>query len=110
MFVGDANALQLAIFSGDLGVFHSLVSTGADLEARLPYFQNQTPLHLAVEFLEVDMVKLLIEAGADVRATFDQVSVVSSKFAEIRSLGGENLKMQLTAFHQVRSRVRFWCS
>ena len=107
MCVEDANALQIAIFSGDIGVFHSLVAAGADLETRLPYFQNQTPLHLAVEFLEVDMVELLIEAGADVSATFDQVSVASSKFAEVRSLGGENLNMQLTAFHQVRSRVRF---
>ena len=49
---------------------YDLIAAGADLEARVSKKKNHTALHLAVELLSVEMVKMLVEAGADVNATF----------------------------------------
>ena len=61
----------MAISANELAVAHDLIATGADLEARVSKRKNHTALHLAVELLRVEMVKMLIEAGADVNATLN---------------------------------------
>ena len=58
----------MAAITGDLGVCQILVGAGADLEAYTSAKEKKTPLHFAVERLHVDIVKLLVEAGADVNA------------------------------------------
>ena len=63
--------LHLAIFANDFALVRDLVATGAPLEDRLRLLENHTPLHLAAELFRVDMVRLLVEAGADVNAQLD---------------------------------------
>ena len=61
-------ALHFSCLFGDFGVARPLVAAGADLNKRTEEFEK-TALHLAIEFLFVDLVRLLVEAGADVTAT-----------------------------------------
>ena len=67
----DQSALQMAILTNEYDVVHDLVAAGADLEERVSQLERITPLHRAIEFLRVDMVRLLVEAGADVDAKLD---------------------------------------
>ena len=59
--------LQWAILNADLGVFRSLVAAGANLEARRNHL-GPTALQSAVQLLNVEMTKILVDAGADVNA------------------------------------------
>lgn len=56
--------LLTAAWDGDAPRVRELVALGADVEC----FDNNgnTPLHLAIENLKLDVVRVLIEAGADV--------------------------------------------
>lgn len=58
------NELLTAAWEGDAQRVKELVALGADLES-LDKLGN-TPLHLAIENLNVEVVRVLIEAGADV--------------------------------------------
>ena len=61
--------------SGEFDVARDLVCTGASLEDRLEGNENHTPLHLAVLFLQVDLLRLLVEAGADVNSQLDVATI-----------------------------------
>ena len=52
-----------AAFDGDLATIRRLLAEGVDLEACND--MGQTPLHLAIENGNVEVVKFLLEAGAD---------------------------------------------
>ena len=60
--------LHYACLYGDLGVAICLVGAGADLEQRTRG-PDMTALHIAIEQVNVDLVRLLVEAGANVHST-----------------------------------------
>ena len=78
MYLKGATALHMAAITGDLGVCRILVGAGADLEAHTSGEEQKTPLHFAVERLHVDIVELLLEAGADVNA---EVTLIHRNFS-----------------------------
>jgi ankyrin repeat protein len=59
--------LLAAAKKGDAATVKSLLSKGADVNAKTRY--NQTPLMLAAQQGYVEIVKILLEAGADVNVT-----------------------------------------
>ena len=60
-------ALHYSCLFGDFGVSKCLVGAGADLERRMAD-PKMTALHIAIEQVNVNLVQLLVEAGADVNA------------------------------------------
>ena len=67
-YVDHATALHMASITGDRQLCQVLVGAGADLDSYTSRPEQKTPLHFAVELLHVDIVELLVEAGADVNA------------------------------------------
>jgi ankyrin repeat protein len=65
------NALLEAAEKGDLPEVKRLLAGGADKDARRK-FDGWTPLHLAAWKNHVDVVRCLLEAGADKNAKNDQ--------------------------------------
>ena len=91
----------MAVTTGDVKVLQRLVLAGANVEARIqgPFCQNLTPLHLAVELLNVDAVNVLVSAGASVSSTF-HCGCTQSPFEEIRALGSDT-RLCVSTLHQV---------
>ena len=98
----------MAISANELAVVRDLIATGADLEAHVSKRKNHTPLHLAVELLRVDMVKMLIEAGVDINATFhlDMYKPDSPRTSWAVSCCG---KSEVRPLHQVISVIDLFC-
>jgi ankyrin repeat protein len=57
-----SEALAQASFDGDLNLVASLLRAGADINARGNCW---TPLHAAIENMQAEVVRYLLEAGAD---------------------------------------------
>ncbi|CAH2328361.1 NF-kappa-B inhibitor alpha [Pelobates cultripes] len=66
--------LHLAAIHGFLAIVESLISVGADIDAQEPC-NGRTALHIAVDLQNANLVKLLLEKGADVnRVTYQGYS------------------------------------
>ena len=104
-----ATALHITSNNGDVTTFHRLVAAGADLEARVTNTESQTALHFAVEFLNVDEVKVLVEAGADVNALMGSVSCSFPGTPREKSFGakeGRGGQLSLRPLHRVSVQYR----
>ncbi|KAI0173429.1 ankyrin repeat-containing domain protein [Hypoxylon sp. FL1284] len=67
---------QTAIITGDKQTIQCLVDTGADLNALIPnrrgfLGRDAAPLHIAGQLADLGIVRLLLDAGADVRLAAD---------------------------------------
>ena len=62
-------ALQLACFFGHPPIVHRLLDAGADLHAVARNGMRIQPLHAAVAARKLEIVQMLVAAGADVNAT-----------------------------------------
>ena len=58
-----------AITMGDAALCKALIEAGADIEARMPSINAETPLMMACCSGDAAIVKLLLDAGADMAAT-----------------------------------------
>ena len=98
----------MAIAADELAVVRDLIATGADLEACVSKRKNHTPLHLAVELLRVEIVKMLIEAGVNINATFhvDMYKPDTPRFSWAVSCYG---KSKVRPLHQVISVIDLFC-
>ena len=57
-----------AAYNGSVADVQVALDAGADVNASTPDPFRDTPLHIAVEYGDLDIVKLLITKGADVNA------------------------------------------
>jgi ankyrin repeat protein len=64
----DPSVLIAAVDSGDPALVRWLLDRGADVNVRYPGRSRQTALHNAAWNGDLDMVRLLVEAGADLHA------------------------------------------
>lgn len=66
-FLVYSSSLHKAVSMGDvIGIQNMLETDGVDLEVVNQY--NQTPLHLAASMLNAEILKILVSAGANVKA------------------------------------------
>lgn len=89
----DESALMLAIKNGNLRMTETLVNAGASVN-RIEKFHNQTPLIYAAAGGHIEIVKLLLAKGADVKPrslyTDWPSQVTSEPRVQYRSVGGLN--------------------
>ena len=78
------------------------MAAGAPLEDRLGYSENHTALHLAVELLDANAVRVLIEAGADVNSQLDLELMMHNELASVAlGLGPVSGTFHVRPLHQV---------
>lgn len=66
----DPQRFSDAVWAGDLAAVTSMIADGADVDAADP--PRDPPLHLAVEQQWLEIVRMLIVAGASIEAASDQ--------------------------------------
>jgi ankyrin repeat protein len=84
-----------SVIMGDISRVRELLRQGADVNAR-DTEHNETPLMLAVKFAKADIVRLLLDAGAEVNARNDwgktalfYAPVFSDVFAALLEVGAD---------------------
>ena len=76
---GKATALAVAIAKGDVETVKKFVSYGIDINEKS---NNMTPLMLAARYNKVEIINLLLENGANVKAT-NSKGFTALKYAQL---------------------------
>jgi ankyrin repeat protein len=79
---GDTIALHLAVSKQHLTTIRWLLAHGVDVNAKRPMWDcNQTALHMAIESGDMQIARLLLEAGADPNIRDDKVRATALGWA-----------------------------
>ena len=79
----DTIALHLAVSKRNLATIRWLLAHGVDVNAkRLMWDFNHTALHMTVESGEIDIARLLLDAGADPNIRDDKVNATALGWAD----------------------------
>merc|ERR1711998_126364 len=82
--VPDSSPLSVVTAAGDLEAVRFLLAAGADVNKMDTHFGG--PLHQAIKSERVDLVKVLLDAGADKHARVSEVDAISAlQYAQLRS-------------------------
>ncbi|WP_282117463.1 ankyrin repeat domain-containing protein [Cellulophaga baltica] len=73
--------LSIAVAQSDLSTVRKFIEFGADIEVKTEV-NGMTPLMYAARFNNVDMIKLLLDNGADKEAV-SKLGFTASKYAEL---------------------------
>jgi len=75
----DATPLAVAIVKGDLETVKKFIEYGADINQKS---NGMTPLMIAARYNQVDIIKLLLDKGANFKLT-DEKGLTALKYAQL---------------------------